>query len=70
MRELDYVRSQLAENGKMQPNRVLNKECESYRAIRQIMMTLREDMQILESRIKDKDLIEKIYLKELESKKS
>lgn len=27
-------------------------------------------MQILESRIKDKDLIEKIYLKELESKKS
>ena len=70
MRELDYVRSQLAENGKMQPNRVLSKECESYRAIRQIMMTLREDMQILESRIKDKDLIEKVYLKELESKKS
>lgn len=31
---------------------------------------LKEDMQILESRMKDKDLIEKIYLKELESKKA
>jgi hypothetical protein len=36
----------------------------------QLLTTVKEDMQILEDRIKDKDLIEKIYLKELESKKA
>jgi hypothetical protein len=48
----------------------LSKESEEYRAIRQLMVTLKDDMQALENRVKDKDLIEKIYLKELESKKS